>query len=195
MPQQFGFYSHVSLEVIPHYIPRHLFQEFEWSDGGDLYVNIVNDFYQPFRGAGSAFWDSIDFARKCLFGAKNGPGTRPLSNIKEFGDAVTTARAFLWTGDKVAMSFAPLEAMACGCPVIVPDNMDWRKMFSDEHDVLLYAEGDLDSLRSVLSKYQSDRQLREKLSMAGRKAIQKRFAAEQFRIKWGRAIEGALAKY
>lgn len=196
MVQDFGFFSHISCEAIPHYVPSHFYEGVEWQGDEGHYINVVNDFFAPLRGTGADFWLSLDDVPKKLFGGGNGEhGSGSLKTVEDFADAAKHAKGYLWTGEKVAMSFAPLEAMVCGCPVIVPDNMDWTKMFTPDRDILLYNEGDKASLMTALSRLDNDPELRKTLSANGREAVKRRFGLAQFRAKWQRTLEAAIGDW
>ena len=192
MPKQFGFYSDVAIEVIPHFIPQELFDDVVWKDGGTSYVNIVNSFYAPERGVGADFWDSLPIS-KCLYGGGNRPSDGGnLNSVSEFKSAITRARAYLWTADAAATSFAPLEAMALGCPMIAPDNADWRTDFDHGREILLYKAGDKESCLEQIHAFESSSDLRRSLSECGRAAVLQRFKKELFRGRWQRIISAAM---
>ncbi len=196
MIQNFGFYSHISCEAIPHYVPSHFYKNVEWVGDDGSYINVVNDFFAPLRGTGADFWVSLEEVPKKLYGGNNGEfGVGSLQSIDDFAKTASKARGYLWTGEKVAMSFAPLEAMACGCPIIAPDNMDWTKMFTPDEDMLLYTEGDKVSLANALARYEGDESLRLRLSKNGRETVARRFGLPQFRAKWARTLEAAVADW
>lgn len=193
MVPQFGFYSDVSVGVIPHFIPQELFDHNIWSDGGDHYINVVNSFYEPERGVGAPFWDALPVPKR-LYGAGNKPTDGgSLQTIEEFKSAIHDARAYLWTADAVATSFAPLEAMALGCPIIAPDNLDWRLEFEHGREILLYRPGDQASCLEQIRQFEGDAGLRSALSRAGREAVFDRFRKDLFRERWERVFDAALA--
>ncbi|MDQ1154776.1 glycosyltransferase [Brevundimonas sp. SORGH_AS_0993] len=193
MVPQFGFYSEQSVSVIPHFIPSDLFGECAWRDEGEEFINVVNSFYQPERGVGAAFWDSLPVAKK-LYGGGNKPTDGgELHTIDDFKSAVSRSRAYLWTADAVATSFAPLEAMALGCPLVAPDNLDWRKEFEHGREVLLYKAGDIDSCLEQVNLLNNSSSMRSSLSIAGREAVLSRFTKELFRQRWKQVFDGVLS--
>ncbi|MBN7809073.1 glycosyltransferase family 1 protein [Agrobacterium rosae] len=195
MIPDFGFFSHISLEAIPHYVPAHFYNGVEWVGDEPYYINIVNDFFAPLRGTGADFWSSLNIPRR-LYGSNNGEHSAgSLKSTEEFSTAVSRAKGYLWTGEKVAMSFAPLEAMACGCPLIVPDNMDWTKLFTPDYDILLYKEADEHSLLSAIERYEADETFQRQLSNNARATVSKRFSLAQFRAKWQRTIEASMSDW
>lgn len=193
MAPQFAFYSDITVSVIPHFIPSELFDENVWLRGaGESYINVVNSFYQPRRGVGAEFWDGLPLA-KTLYGANNRPTDGgSLATVSDLKAAVSRANAYLWTADAVATSFAPLEAMALGCPVIAPDNLDWRIEFEAGREVLLYEPGNQASCLEQIARFEADASLRTALSVAGRDAVIKRFRMELFRERWQRVFDAAI---
>ncbi|WP_159729632.1 glycosyltransferase [Methylosinus sp. Ce-a6] len=192
MPYQFRFFSNVCVQAIPHYVPEHLFDAAVWRPDERFYINIVNNFYADNRGVGAKFWDSIDFVDKKLYGAGNRPADAgALESIEQFQDAVAEAAAFLWTADAVAISFAPLEAMLLGCPVIAPKNLDWPLFYEDRVNILLYEEGNYNSCRAAVEYFQSSPAMRRELSARGRATVLEMNRAELFRERWSRVLAAA----
>lgn len=193
MAPQFAFYSDVIVSVIPHFIPSELFDENIWLRGSrESYINVVNSFYQPGRGVGSEFWDGLPLP-KTLYGANNrATDGGSLATVSDLKAALSRAKGYLWTADAVATSFAPLEAMALGCPVIAPDNLDWRIEFEPGREVLLYEPGNQASCLEQIARFESDADLRTSLSVAGRNAVLERFRKELFRDRWQRLFDAAL---
>ncbi|MCJ2087106.1 hypothetical protein MKK88_14080 [Methylobacterium sp. E-005] len=193
-PIQFKFYSHVCVQVIQHFVPDHVFGDPVWEPGGSDFINVVNMFYAPKRGVGSKFWDSLDFVNKKLYGASNGPHSAGvLNSVGEFRDAVSKAAGFLWTADAAPISFAPLEAMLLGCPVIAPRNSDWPALFDDKLNIVLYDEGDYNSCKEAVEYLNHDKRVAKDLSLRGRDAILKMNSAALFRERWSRVIDAAVA--
>jgi hypothetical protein len=194
MTNQFGFYSNVCVQAIPHYIPPHLFDVQAWRPGNKDYISVVNNFYLPYRGVGSKFWDSIDFVPKKLYGDKNRPtDAGPLKTIGDYKNAVSAAAAYLWTADAVAISFAPLEAMLMGCPVIAPRNLDWPLFYEDRVNIILYEEGNYQSCKEAVQYFRSSEDIQLDLSRRGRDAVLEMNNAELFRERWARVLDAALA--
>ena len=195
MVQQYGFYSLRICEEIPHHIPLDLFSPGSWKPGGEKYVNVVNNFYAPYRGVGASFWESLVEVPKALYGADNKPSDcGQLRTVSEFTNAISAARGFLWTADCVALSFAPLEAMICGCPLIAPNNLDWAKLFVEDEEILVYSPNDKTSLFDALKKYESSQELQCSLSRRGQQAIAERFTLERYRRRWSRVFDEAMRR-
>ena len=192
MVSQFEFYSDIAVEVIPHFIPSELFDVVAWQEGGSDYVNVVNSFYAPERGVGAEFWDALPVEKK-LYGAGNRlEDGGSLATVDEFKSAMSGARAFLWTADAVATSFAPLEAMALGCPLIAPDNLDWRIEFERDREILLYRPGDASSCLDQIARFESNKGFRHSLSEMGRDAVFSRFRKDLFRERWERIFHAGV---
>lgn len=192
MVPQYGFYSHQICEVIPHLVPTDLFAPPDWDPGGESYVNVVNNFYAPYRGVGAEFWDTLAEIPTTLYGADNRPTDGgQLRTVQDFKSAIRGARAFLWTANAVAISFAPLEAMACGCPVIAPDNLDWSKLFIPGKEILLYTPNNKDSLLKVIREFEASPRLQRSVAAGGYTAVKSRFSLAIYRRKWERLLAEA----
>lgn len=191
----YKYYSHVINEAIPHYVPSELYRQTEWTPGGESYINIVVAFFQHLRGAGSDFWESLDnrVPRKIYGPMNEGKAAGELKTTSDLIDAVTPAKGYLWTGDYVAMSFAPLECMACGLPMIAPNNMDWSKFFTHKESILLYKHRDAQSLYETISEYEADETLQKRLSSNGRTIVEDKFGLEPFRTRWMRVLDAAIS--
>lgn len=191
----YKFYSHIINEAIPHYVPAELYEQAEWRPGGANYVNIVVAFFQHLRGAGSDFWDKLDDRiPRHIYGPLNeGRAAGELTTSSDLMTLATSARGYLWTGDYVAMSFAPLECMACGLPMIAPDNMDWSKFFVHRENILLYKHRDAQSLYETIAEFEADEELQRRLSEGGRQVILDKFGAAPFRARWMRVLEAAAS--
>lgn len=194
MVPQFRFYSNVCVQAIPHFVPEHVFGEPTWQPGQSDYINIVNKFYASNRGVGAAFWDSLDFVNKKLYGDSNGDGSAgPLKTVAEFRDAVSKAAGFLWTADAVAISFAPLEAMLLGCPVVAPRNLDWPMFFDDRVNIVLYDEGSYSSCKEAVQYLERNPNITQGIALRGRDAVLRMNSASLFRERWSRVIDAARA--
>jgi hypothetical protein len=78
MKDQFGFYSDIGVHTIPHYVPPHLFDVAAWVPGNQTYINVVNNFYQPYRGSAL---DSGTRSTSCLKNYTE-PGTRRQTRVR-----------------------------------------------------------------------------------------------------------------
>jgi hypothetical protein len=192
MLRSFPFYSHVHLEVIPHLIPLWLFPYKSWSPNPQApFVNVVNCFAMPARGVGFDFWYSLSGINKRIYGFENEKlpdygGHLPTAH--DLWSCVTAAKGYLWVADKVAMSFAPLEAAACGCPLIVPNNMDWPLVFEHKKSAIIYQAGSAESLRDALAEYEKDHELQKNISRNALAVLEDKFSVEQFHSKWSRIL-------
>jgi len=93
----------------------------------------------------------------------------------------------------VAISFAPLEAMLMGCPVIAPRNLDWPLFYDDRVNILLYEEGNYHSCKEVVDYFRSSEQIQLNLSRRGREAVLAMNSAELFTERWTSVLDAALA--
>lgn len=93
----------------------------------------------------------------------------------------------------MAISFAPLEAMLMGCPVIAPRNLDWPLFYDDRVNILLYEEGNYHSCKEVVDYFRSSEQIQLNLSRRGREAVLAMNSAELFTERWTSVLDAALA--
>jgi glycosyltransferase involved in cell wall biosynthesis len=61
----------------------------------------------------------------------------------------------------------PLEAMQCGVPVIASGVGGSQEFLSDEHNCLLFAPGDQQSLASAVRRLAADEELRQQIRRGG----------------------------
>lgn len=194
MAPQFKFYSNVCVQAIPHYVPDHVYGPPNWQPGGSDFISVVNSFYAPNRGVGSAFWDTLDFANKKLYGDKNKTSDAgALRTTAEFREAVSKAAAYLWTADAVAISFAPLEAMILGCPVIAPRNLDWPMFYDDKVNIVFYEEGNYQSCKEAVEFVSNNPELVRDIAKRGRDVVLDINNATLFRERWSRVLDAAGA--
>ncbi|MCH8064822.1 MAG: glycosyltransferase family 4 protein [Chloroflexi bacterium] len=80
------------------------------------------------------------------------------------------------------------EAMACGTPVIATTGGAFPEVIDHDETGWLVPPGDANALADAIRKLMADKQLRDRLSKAGRKSIVARFS-------WRKAAEETLAVY
>lgn len=75
----------------------------------------------------------------------------------------------------------PMEAMACGCTVVVSEVTGLDEYIVDEENALVVPFGDVDGARKAVKRLLDDRVLREKLIKNGRKTVRE--------WNWNRSID------
>lgn len=194
MVPQWRFRSKRLLTVIPHYVPENVVgRDRAWRGTGKTFVNAVNNFYQPNRGTGEAFWKKLPI-QKVLYGNNNSPDDAgPLETFEDFKSAMADAAGFLWVADNVAMSFAPLEAMALGVPVVAPRRADWPIVIVHEQTGLLYEWGNVGDCMYQCMRLLQEPNLAQSLSINGAAAVRSLFTRNAFRRGWLSALDAATA--
>lgn len=193
MIPQWRFRSKRLLSVIPHYVPHEVIgTEKVWRGGGNYFANVVNAFYQPNRGTGELFWKQLPVNAR-LYGNENAPNDAgPLNTIEDFKAAMVDPAGFLWVADNVAMSFAPLEAMAMGVPIIAPRRADWPIVIEHEKSGLLYEWGNVGDCMYQCTRLLHDPALAQRLSVNGPAVVGNFFTKKNFRRAWLWALEASV---
>lgn len=84
-------------------------------------------------------------------------------------EIMTTSDIFLMCSRNEAFGRVTLEAMSVGCPVIGADSGGTKEILDDGRYGILYKQGDSKDLACKIIKLISDNQLREEMSILGKK--------------------------
>lgn len=76
-------------------------------------------------------------------------------------------------------ALAPLEAMACGKPVIMNDSHSAKEAIEDGYNGILCKENDLNSWQKAIYKFAKNKEIREKLGKNSLKKVKEEFSWEQ----------------
>jgi glycosyltransferase involved in cell wall biosynthesis len=76
------------------------------------------------------------------------------------------------------LGLAPLEAMACGCPVVASDAASLPEVVADEESGLLVPPNDPGAIAAALARLAGDADLWRRLSTAARRRVEERFTWE-----------------
>lgn len=99
--------------------------------------------------------------------------------------------ALLFTSEwEEPFALTPLEAMACGTPVIGTPAGGSRELFRHGGNALVYPTGDAGGLAACMGRLKSDPKLRAALSHAGRDEVRTRFPLREI----SRQVERFLAR-
>jgi starch synthase len=91
---------------------------------------------------------------------------------------LSAADVFLTTSRTEGMPVAPLEAMACGLPVISSDAHGLPDIFAagEEHGGIMTSREDVDGIVNALKRLAGDAGLRSRLGIAARKRVEQYFS-------------------
>ena len=105
---------------------------------------------------------------------------------------LSAADAYLITSRTEGMPVAPLEAMACGLPVVSSDAHGLPDIFAagEEHGGILTRRGDVDAVAGALERLFADPALRARLGSAARRRIEQHFSIAAVGIALDRFMRG-----
>jgi hypothetical protein len=140
-----------------------------------------------YRG-GSLFDIATEGLPRWVIGNNPGRSVRAAS-AEVLQEAYRSCRVFLWTGLWAPTSFAPLEAMATGMPLVTVWTPDWGRLI--QNGVNGFVCQDAMGLRARCQQLLADPGLATEVGVRGRRTVLEHFAPEQFRQKWRQVIDGA----
>ncbi len=113
-----------------------------------------------------------------------------LGNIKEnaLPDIYSNADVFVLPSIQEGQGIVLLEAQACGKPVVAFDIGGINEAVCNGETGLLVKRGDIDALADALTALLSDRSLRNRLGINGRKFVSENFT-------WDKCAAGMLNVY
>jgi glycosyltransferase involved in cell wall biosynthesis len=107
--------------------------------------------------------------------------------------AYSVSTVFLYPSRYEGFGLPPLEAMACGCPVITTATGAIGEYCSDRHNALLVGIGDVDGMVDRLAEIIDDPALQARLSAAGQQTA-KCYRVERVAPMFAAALERALGQ-
>ena len=107
--------------------------------------------------------------------------------------AYSTSAAFLYPSRYEGFGLPPLEAMACGCPVVTTPVGAVPEYASDRANALIVPVGDVDAMVDRLEELLNDAALRRRLATAARKTAE-RFELSRVAPLFADALEAALLR-
>lgn len=106
---------------------------------------------------------------------------------------LSAADAYLTTSRTEGMPVAPLEAMACGLPVVSSDAHGLPDIFAagEEHGGILTRREDVDAIARALERLAADPGLRSRLGSAARRRVEQHFSIEAVGAALDQFIRGS----
>jgi glycosyltransferase involved in cell wall biosynthesis len=92
-------------------------------------------------------------------------------------------------GDQEGLGLVPVEALACGCPVLASDLPAIRDVIRDRDTGLLFPAGDAKQLAEALHVLLWDEKLRARLSARGREYAQENFDWTRIAARYAALLE------
>lgn len=152
-------------------------------------------FFQKNFQQTAAAWESLGESRPNLqlFGfepeilrdSRATYAVKPSDN--EIANLYRTATAFIQTSLHEGFSLPIIEAMASGCPVITTDSHGNRDFCFNEVNCLMVEQGDIAGTAAAIERLMKDRELRNRLSVAGVETAK--------RYSWDRVARETRLKY
>jgi glycosyltransferase involved in cell wall biosynthesis len=107
--------------------------------------------------------------------------------------AYSVSTVFLYPSRYEGFGLPPLEAMACGCPVITTATGAIGEYCSDRHNALLVGIGDVEGMVDRLAEIIDDPALQARLSAAGQQTA-KCYGVERVAPMFAAALERAVGQ-
>src|SRR5262249_55060375 len=98
----------------------------------------------------------------------------------EVRDFYCACDAFLFPNENQTWGLAVLEAMACGCPVLVSRGAAVCEVLTDRHDALLFPARDPASLAGRIQLLMTQPELRCEIARQGLQLVREKYNWEQF---------------
>lgn len=121
------------------------------------------------------------------FGNNPGTGTQPFKKFKEVQKALGRSKVCLTAHSSMRPPFGMFLAMAAGCAVIT-NKTRWSSRFIEHGKTGFLFERGAD-IKKVVKDVCADEALKERVGMAGRKAILEQFSVDKFQSGWHNLIE------
>ena len=108
---------------------------------------------------------------------------------QEIRDFYCACDAFLFPNENQTWGLAVLEAMACGCPVLVSEGAAVQEVLTDNENALLFPARNPEVLAQKIDQLAAQPELRQRLGQAGMALVRTTYNWEQFARQVARICE------
>jgi glycosyltransferase involved in cell wall biosynthesis len=108
---------------------------------------------------------------------------------QEIRDFYCACDAFLFPNENQTWGLAVLEAMACGCPVLVSEGAAVHEVLTDRENALLFPARNPQVLAQKIDELAAQPEFRQKLGQAGMALVRATYNWEQFAMQIARICE------
>lgn len=147
----------------------------------DVFVDFLGS--GPAEAACKKLADSLGVKDKCLFSGYIG---KEAVLFEKISSANLHVSASFYEG----FGLAPIEAIACGTPVVAADIPAYREVLTEGKNVYFFKPGDFQGLAAQIIRIFEDGGLRNDLSINARNEFLNRFCAEKNAEKYAEIFEG-----
>jgi len=183
-----GFVDDREAVTIPHAVDPRRWCGYRGDEA--LVLTVCNQMWEQDRYRGGSLFDLVTNGLPTRVVGHNPGRSRSARCAEELQEAYRSARVFLWTGLCGPTSFAPLEAMATGLPLVTMSTPDWAEVIED--GVNGFVCSDPLTMRRRCEQLLDDIDLAREIGARGRETVRQRFGQKQFQRRWHQVFAAAL---
>jgi hypothetical protein len=183
-----GFADEPNTAIIPHAVDCTRWHGYQGER--EHILTVCNRMWEQDRYRGGSLFDLATDGLPTRVIGDNPGRSRSARCAEELQDAYRRARVFLWTGHWGPRSFAPLEAMATGLPLVTISTPDWAELIEDGVNGFVCSEPL--TMRRRCAQLLEDIELARVIGARGRETVRRRFGQQQFQRRWRQVFAAAL---